>query len=237
MKSVFFGIVVSVLFSGAVMAAPVELSDFSSSAITVDFDSTPDGTTITGIPVPPYSGSISNTDSVIDDEYSSLGVIFSSNDSGAIAVQDSTSQIAGISSPNSLIGTTDSTTYSTGGPIFIDFVDPVTGLSGVTTQVGAFSIDVDLAPVSFTAFDFMGNELETVFFSVGGDGSIDFAGIYRAEGISSVAINVPGTDFFAIDNVIFEPVTAVPLPPAIIMFASALVGLFGMAFRNKAKYT
>jgi hypothetical protein len=234
MKNSFFGIVVSILFSGAVIAAPVELSDFSSSAITIDFDSMPDGTPIIGIPVPPYSGSISNPDSVIDNEYNSLGVTFSSNNSGAIAVQDSTSQLAGISSPNALVGTVDSSNYSTGGPIFIEFVDPLTGLQGVTTQVGAFSIDVDLAPVSFTAFDFMGNELETVFFSVGGDGSIDFAGINRNEGISSVAINVPGTDFFAIDNLIFEPVKAVPVPPALILFASGLIGLIGIARRIKA---
>ena len=233
MKKYVLVIAISFWFIGTASATSVEFSDFSSDAITIDFDITPDGTSIVGIPVPPYTGNISNLNSVVDDEYSTLGVIFSSNDSGAIAVEDSTTQIAGISSPNSLIGTTNSTTYSTGGPIFVEFKDPISGLPGSTTQVGAFSIDVDLAPASFTVFDFRGNELETVFFSVGGNGSIDFAGIRRDEGISSVAINAAGTDFFAIDNLIYEPITAVPLPSAAILFGSVFISWAGVFVKRR----
>ena len=233
MKMYLLSITVLLCISGTTIAAPIGLADFSSDAITIDFDTRPDGSAILGIGVPPYSGTIA-PNSVIDDEYISLGVVFSSIDSGPVAVADSTTQIAGISSPNVLVGTTSSTNFSTGGPIFIDFVDPLTGLPGVTTRVGAFSLDVDIAPVSFTAFDLAGNALETVFFSVGGDGSADFAGIFRAEGISSVAINDPRADFFAIDNFIFEPVNPIPVPAAIWLFGTALIGLVGINRRRKA---
>jgi hypothetical protein len=220
--------------AGPVLSVPINPADFFSSAITVNFDFRPDGSAIPGIPVPPYSGVISNPDSIIDDEYGSWGVLFSSTDGGAIAVDDSTMQVAGISSPNALIGTQNATNYTTGGPIFAEFIDPLTGLAGITNRVGAFSIDVDIAPVSFTVFDLLGNALETVFFEVGGDGSITFAGIYRAEGIASVAINSPGTDFLAIDNFIFEPVRPYSVPePG--MFALFGFGLAGIGFASKSK--
>jgi hypothetical protein len=194
------------------LAIPVEFSDFSPEAITINFDSLPDGTSIPNIVVPPYSGVITNPDSIIDDEYASLGVIFTSVETGAVAVDDFTTQIQGISPPNSLIGTSDSTHFNTGGPIFVCFVDPLTGLPSTTTQVGTFSIDVDIAPVSFIAYDSQGNEVGRTYFSVGGNGSIDFAGLRYDEGIASIAINVPRSDWLAIDNFIFEPVAPAIIP-------------------------
>ena len=71
----------------AASAVPVELSGFSPSAITVNFDLRPDASAIPGIVVPPYSGTISGA-SVIDDDYQSVGVVFSSVDSGPVAVED-----------------------------------------------------------------------------------------------------------------------------------------------------
>jgi hypothetical protein len=212
------------------IAVPVELTDFSASAIIVNFDSLPNGDSIAGIAVPPYSGSI-NPASVIDDEYASLGVEFSSVDSGAVAVTDATGQVGGISSPNSLVGTLDSTRFTTGGPIFASFVDPLTGLPATTTSVGAFSIDVDISPVALTAFDLNGAVLETVFFAVGANGSVDFAGISRTEGIASVSINDPGTDFLAIDNFIFEPVTRAQIPVSPVL-ALVGIGLAGFGYQR-----
>ena len=51
-----------------------------------------------------------------------------------------------------------------------------------------------------------------VYFSKGGNGSIDFAGLRYDEGIASIAINVPRSDYLAIDNFIFEPVAPVIIP-------------------------
>ena len=193
-------------------AIPVEFSDFSTKAITINFDSLPDGTSIPGIGVPPYSGVITNPDSIIDDEYASLGVTFTSVETGAVAVDDYRTEIPGISPPNSLIGTSDSTHFNTGGPIFVCFVDPLSSLPGTTTQVGTFSLDVDIAPVSFIAYDSQGNEVGRTYFSKGGNGSIDFAGLRYDEGIARIAINVPRSDYLAIDNFIFEPVAPVIMP-------------------------
>ncbi len=111
-----------------------------------------------------------------------------------------------------MIGTSDSTHFNTGGPIFVCFVDPLSGLPGTTTQVGTFSLDVDIAPVSFIAYDSQGNEVGRTYFSKGGNGSIDFAGLRYDEGIASIAINVPRSDYLAIDNFIFEPVAPVIIP-------------------------
>lgn len=213
-----------------VFAIPVEFSDFSSNAITINFDNLPDGTSIPGIIVPPYSGLIS-PDSLIYDEYSSLGIIFLSNESAPVAVDDYSSEITGISSPNSLIGTEDNTYFSTGGPIYAYFVDPLTGLLSTTNQVGAFSLDVDIASVPFIVYDSQSNELERTYFSLGGNGSIDFAGIRNDEGIASIAINVPQAAWFAIDNFIFEPTTKpIPEPSTFLLF---LLGMFGIIGTKK----
>lgn len=190
-------------------AIQVELSDFSTNAIIINFDTRPDGTSIPGISIPPYSGDISNPNSVIDDEYLSLGVVFESIESGAVAVVDPTGQLGAVSSPNVIIGTDNAEYYHDNKPIYAHFFDPVSGLPSTTTQVGAFSIDVDVSPVSFIAYDLDGNEVDRTFFSVGGNGSIDFAGLRHEGGIAKIAINVPSTDWIAIDDFIFEPVAQI----------------------------
>ena len=70
--------------------------------------------------------------------------------------------------------------------------------------------------------------MERTFFSVGGNGSVDFAGLRRDEGIASIVINVPRTDFMAIDDFIFEPITPanrVSEPPLLLLLLTGLLGL------------
>jgi hypothetical protein len=220
--------VLPLIVFGHVDARIITRADFSENSIVIDFDKLPDGTSIGGIIVPPYTGPVTNEneEAVIDDEYSSLGVRFSSaNDRGCVAVHDTTAEIAPISSPNSLIGRrrlnhpTQGGWYWTGGRITARFFDPETGEPAVTTRVGAYAFDVGANPVSMVAYDINGNEVARTYFPVLGDGSASFRAVEYAGGIHTVSFNKLetsgpqgykiGWEYIAIDDFIFEPVTSV----------------------------
>ncbi len=94
-------------------ATPITPSDFSASVITISFDTYPGGISIPGIVVPPFSGNVTDINSIIDYGYASQGVIFSSTGGGVTAIgQDATGQLTGISSPNVVIGMTGVLNYA-----------------------------------------------------------------------------------------------------------------------------
>ncbi|MEK7812838.1 MAG: hypothetical protein AAB296_03675, partial [Candidatus Desantisbacteria bacterium] len=198
-------------------ATPITQADFSASVVTIGFDTYPCGASIPGVVVPLFSGSVATINSIIDYGYASQGVVFSSTGGGVTAVgQDTTNQLTGISSPNVIVGMTGALNYSASAPIYIDFVDPLTGLPCFSTMVGAYARDVDTQPVPFVAYNASGVELGKTYFSVTGNGGISFAGLTFGPTveIARVEINSPGVDTIGIDNLMFEPVGHVVPEPA-----------------------
>jgi hypothetical protein len=226
------GVITSVITAhDAGYATPITPSDFSSSAITIGFDTYPTGISIPGIVVPPFSGNVTNPASIINYGYASYGVIFSSHGNGVVAVGlDMTGQLTGISTPNVIVGMTTPVTYSASAPVYIEFVDPLTGLPSFSTTVGIYARDVDVLPVAFTAYNIYGKKLGATYFPVCGNAEISFAGLtfgYTLDTqIARVEINTNNMDTIALDNLIFEPVgTIIPEPATLILVGTGLIGI------------
>ncbi|MBU0702202.1 PEP-CTERM sorting domain-containing protein [bacterium] len=225
-----------------IRATSITPADFSAFAITIGFDTYPDGTAIPGIIVPPFSGMVTNPNAIIDFGYAESGVIFSSPGGGVAAVgQDTSGQLNAISSPNVVVAMTSASEYSASAPIYIDFVCSITGMPSFTTMVGAYARDVDTQPVPFVAYDAAGVQLGQAFFPVVGNGGISFAGLtFGGAAIARVEINAAGVDSIGIDNLRFEPVgtpvgTVVPEPSTIILLGTGLLGMVRMRRRCMLK--
>jgi|AraplaMF_Col_mMF_1032025.scaffolds.fasta_scaffold00123_46 hypothetical protein len=125
----------------------------------------------------------------------------------------------------------------------IDLVSPVDGrivLPGTTTQgsTNFFSAEAGLSPpgaLTLTVFDVAGNILQSVLNGnpLGPNGrttfSISIAGI--------AAFRISGANTFGVDGITLETPSAVattPIPAAISLFASALLGLGGLGLRSAA---
>ena len=233
MKRLLVGSAVVMLLVGAgkveaVVVVP-DPGSFSPSAITLDFESLSVGTAVTT-------------------QYQSLGVVFSSvNGTGSPLVD--LNESGGGQGLNG--GPADPAVYTSipqDAPLLVTFVDPVTGdPSGATTAGGAFYIDEPTFIGRGLFFDVYGNLMYTFVL----DQTADFWGLQVEAGdnlIGSILFDssggYPGCSFgadvsesYTIDNLIFEPVSAIPEPSTLAIWSLlALCGIgIGIGWRRRRK--
>jgi hypothetical protein len=196
--------------------------------INIDFDSLTGMSNIPGASVPVASQ--------LSDQFLLAGVSFSSL-AGYVAVVNHSPNPT-VSMPNVIGGVTATGNMSYGSPVTITFFDPSSSSNfGVTDFV---SIRGDQAPLpgataTLEAFDVLGNSLGVInaFDSTAGL-TLSFA----ASGIHSITLtqssasgSVDGTIGF--DDLSFNTVTAVPIPAAVWLFGSGLLGLAGVSRKRK----
>jgi len=171
----------------------------------------------------PISARISNQYLATD------GVIFSSGNDFLAAVNlglnHATSGIVGIGGSDGANGLT----YA--GEFFrANFFDP----NNISTQAVTNYVEIigdlisDGTGGTFSAYDINGVLL-------GSDSQTDVSGntfVLAFEGIHSVRFTGSGT--IALDDLTFNPVTAIPVPAAVWLFGSGLIGLIGVTRRKKA---
>lgn len=116
-----------------------------------------------------------------------------------------------------------------------DTANPSSFTITFATPVSAFGMNWGAANPDWTVdlFDSSDNLLESLVF-IGGDSTASFIEFYGASinGISRAELATTGYDWVKIDN--FEYVSSVPIPAAVWLFGSGLLGLIGMARRKKA---
>ncbi len=190
-----------ILSMQGIFAISIELSAFSGSSITVNWDTFPDGTTV-GHRV------------AITNQYQSWGILLSSPETGDPLSISAASDA--FSDPNLLA---PPGLYS--GTIVIEFVDPTTGLRSpyFTTLRAGTKIDPTCGGTSVTlkAYDYYGNLLGT---DVGTQGT--FIGIESTQRISYVSINGPN---YTIDDFIYEPFSLGMVLPEMTTFLYSLLAL------------
>ena len=174
------------------------------------------------------TGTPIQTESQLTDQFLNLGVIFSSTD-GAVGVVGAPSDAF---SPSNVIGgssvgnTLPVLNYFE--PILLQFISPNTTIPATTTKVGAWN-DPTGSLIQLSVFDINGNLLESAQADQG-----FFIGISNPL-IASVTFSYVSTQSvngFSLDDVTFGPVSAVPLPAAVWLFGSGLIGLVCAAKRK-----
>jgi hypothetical protein len=174
----------------------------------------------TGTPIQP--------ESQLTDQFSDLGVIFSST-GGPVGVVGAASDAV---SPSNVIGgsSVGSTlpVLSYFEPISLQFVLTNTATSAVTSKIGAWN-DPTGSIIHLSVFDINGNLLESAQADQG-----FFIGISNPLIASATFsyISTQSVNGFSLDDVTFGPVSAVPAPAAIWLFGSALICLAGVAKRK-----
>lgn len=175
-------------------------------------------------------GSLIPTSARISNQYLGTdGVIFSSGNDFIAAVNlgigHATSGSVGIGGSDGANGLT----YA--GEFFrANFFDP----NNISTQAVTNYVEIrgdnisDGTGGTFSAYDINGVLL-------GSDSQTNVSGntfVLAFEGIHSVKFTGSGT--IALDDLTFNPVTAIPVPAAVWLFASGLLGLIGVARRKKS---
>ena len=206
---------------------------FSTSAqsaiVTIDFDSLPAMTNSPGTNVPLQN-------QLSDQLLNTVGVSFRS-EANYVAVVDHDSPpgctipiCPTVSMPNIIGGVTAAGDLSYGTPIVISFFNPSNPtVRAVTDFVSIRGDQVPEAGATATmeAFDLLGTSLGTITAIDSTEGLTLSLGL---TGIHSIRLtqNVSTIGF---DNLTFN---AVPVPAAVWLFGSGLIGLIGIARRNKS---
>jgi hypothetical protein len=154
------------------------------------------------VPSPDVQGSAPLPESIVDDEYQDLGVLFASANYPAAAVTDYPG-----STPNSLAALDEFGLFDFSEMMIASFVLPGTPTPAVTNYVGLESVDP--TPVTVSVYHFFGYLIGT--FDVPGN-SYNF---YEAENIGSITmhgydVNAAEDDWYAIDTFTFETPMAGP---------------------------
>ena len=210
---------------------------FNASDTLIDFETSP----LTG------STFASRTELTNQDEM--LGVLFSSPDRPRVLhtadANDTSgrfeapfkiiSSVSGGGAPTSGIRYASGNTY-TGTDTPDMRVDFTAGVSAF----GMYVIDNDFSTARLRAYDSAGSLLETVILTQTGNGGSAYYGVDvtgTGDAISYFILdgnNDMNLDSTFIDELSYRSVAAVPVPTAFWLFGSALLGLMGIARRNKA---
>lgn len=162
---------------------------------------------------------------------------------------DSTTSFGSLNAGDIQVGATYSTPVGPGNYFNIDAGGGFTGgfldsLSSTGERDLTITYDSSISAFGFDTNSLMPNFDITINFTSGGTYTNSFSGIsgmtffgFQSDlaDISSVVIDGNGSSFnFAIDNHSFGGVSAVPVPAAVWLFGSGLIGLIGFARRKKA---
>ncbi len=174
----------------------------------------------TGTPIQP--------ESQLTDQFLNLGVIFSSTGGtvGVVGAPGDAVSLFNVIGGSSLGNTLPVLNYFE--PITLQFVSPNTTTPATTTKVGAWN-DPTGSLIQLSVFDINGNLLESIQANQG-----FFIGISNPL-IASATFNYVSSQSvngFSLDDVTFGSVSAVPVPAAVWLFGSGLLGLIGIAKRK-----
>ena len=200
--SVVIGGLVILLSASPAMADLMTRSGFSAAAIDINFDQFPDGSNVaSGTP--------------ITNQYAEWGVLFS-GPSGPEANGDNQTYYVPLASPPNVL-------IAGGSQIWLNFVDPVSGLAASTSAVGADIIFRDTGDVTtLEVFDAFGVSLGSVTTPPDtGIGDEVFIGFSDPVIHSAIFFFDRGDSVVGIDNLIMEPV---PEPGAILILGLGFVG-------------
>ncbi len=174
----------------------------------------------TGTPIQP--------ESQLTDQFANLGVIFSST-GGAVGVVGAPSDAVSLSNViggSSMESTLPVLNYFE--PISLKFVLPNTTTPALTTKIGAWN-DPTGSLIQLSVFDIDGNLLESAQadqgFFIGISNPLIASATFSY--VSSQSVNG-----FSLDDITFGDVSTVPVPAAVWLFGSGLIGLIGVAKRK-----
>jgi len=175
---------------------------------------------------------------IVTDQYASLGVLISSSYGDVTINTNSTFADTGANSLN-------------GGDfreVIVTFVNPLDTSQAATTDFFQMTLgDIDIQGNGMTAFDVSGNQIGQIVYDCAScpRSVFDFPLFetlsLSVTGIHTVVISAGGQIFgdiaqaeATVDTFIFNDVSAVPVPAAVWLFGSGLIGLAGFTRRKKA---
>jgi len=228
------------MVTSAIFMASLSSQTWATTVVTTDqniVDTFQIGSSVLGfdsLPANGGGGSSGNTgtpiqpESQLTDQFLDLGVIFSST-GGSVGVVGAPSDAV---SPSNVIG--GSSAGSTlpvlnyFEPISLQFVSPNTTTHAITTKIGAWN-DPTGSLIQLSVFDINGNLLESIQADQG-----FFIGISNPLIASATFsyVSTQSVNGFSLDDVTFGSVSAVPLPAAVWLFGSGLIGLVCAAKRK-----
>jgi hypothetical protein len=191
--SLYFGITASV---AAVPPTIINFDDRPGGPSTRDF----------GDPIAPQF--------IIDDEYSSLGVLFSSGGGGAHLSAPSNP----VSSPNVVSATAPGPVSGVGNPVFVEF--SIGGVDAITDFVSLALTDSSRVGTTVSAFDVNGRLIES---QVGGPSTV-----FQITNVGIHLVRIDG--IFAFDDFAYSELTPIPEPGAAKL---TIVGAIGLIFLRR----
>ena len=176
------------------------------------------------------TGTPIQAESQLTNQFANLGVIFSSTGGpvGVVGAPSDAVSLSNVIGGSSVGSTLPVLNYFQ--PITLQFVLPNTTTPAVTTSIGAWN-DPTGSLIQLSVFDTDGVLLESVQAGQG-----FFIGISNPL-IASATFSYVSTQSvagFSLDDITFGSVSAVPIPAAVWLFGSGLLGLVGVARRKKA---